>query len=89
MLPLPCTVDDVDQIVLLRALRAAGLVQATIPQQLRVNGRPFQPAATVQLVTRQGWNALIAAHAEKEPQRRATLERREPTAKGSERRIAP
>lgn len=54
--PLPCTVDDLDEIVLLRALRAAGLVQA-----MRVNGRPFQLPATVQLVTHEGWEALLTA----------------------------
>jgi hypothetical protein len=63
--PLPCTVDDLDEIVLLRALRAAGLVQASIPQAMRVNGRPFQLPATVQLVTREGWEALLTAMPQK------------------------
>lgn len=59
--PLPCTVDDPDEIVLLRALRAARLVQASIPQPMRVNGRPFQLPATVHLVTHEGWEALLTA----------------------------
>jgi hypothetical protein len=55
---LPCSIADPGEIVLLRALRAAGLVQASIPQLMRVNGYPYQQAATVHLVTRQGWDAL-------------------------------
>jgi len=63
--PLPCTVDDLSEVVLLRALRAAGLVKAIIPQPMRVNGRPFQLPATVQLVTREGWDALLTAPPQK------------------------
>jgi len=59
--PLPCTVDEPGEIVLLRALRAAGLVQANVPRPLTVGGRPFNLPATAQVVTRKGWEALLAA----------------------------
>lgn len=59
--PLPCTIDQPEEIVLLRALRAAGLVQANVPRPLTVGGRPFQLPATAQVVTRSGWEALLAA----------------------------
>lgn len=58
---LPCTIEELDEIVLLRALRASGLVQASIPQSMRANGRPYQLPATVHLITREGWEALVAA----------------------------
>jgi hypothetical protein len=59
--PLPCTIEALEEILLLRALRASGLVQASIPQSMRVNGRPYQLPATVHLITREGWEALVAA----------------------------
>ena len=48
--PLPCTIDQPEEIVLLRDLRAAGLVQANVPRPLTVGGRPFQLPATAQVV---------------------------------------
>ena len=67
--PLPCVIDDIDDIVLLRALRAAGMVQASIPHAMRVNGRPFQLPATVHAVTREGQEALLSAAAIESAQR--------------------
>lgn len=59
--PLPCTVEQPAEIVLLRALRATGLVQADVPRSLTVGGFPFQRPATARVVTHRGWQALLAA----------------------------
>jgi hypothetical protein len=63
--PPPRTVDDRGEVALLHALRAAGLVMAIIPQPMRISGRPFQLPAKVQLVTREGWDALLIATPQK------------------------
>ena len=66
--PLPCAVERADEVLMVRALRAAGLIEASVPPVLSENGRPFQPPAVVQVVTRSGWSMLLGTERPPAPQ---------------------